>query len=74
MAVLSTLLLALAFGTSVAAIVVTVAPRWSLMVALLRHGAAAEWAPPPPPRRSARHAYAVRRPAAVVAGPVARAA
>ena len=52
MVVLSTLLFAAAFAASLGVIAATVAPRWSLMLALLRHGPAADWAPPPPPRRA----------------------
>lgn len=60
MVVLSVLLFAVATGVSVGVIAATVAPRWSLIVALLRHGPAADWAPPPPPRRSARGVAATR--------------
>ena len=64
MVVVSTLLFAAAFAATLGAIVATVAPRWSLMIALLRHGPAADWAPLPAPRRTARRAAAMR-PAAV---------
>lgn len=67
MAVLSIFLLAVAFATSMAAIVATVAPRWSLMVALLRHGPAAEWAPVAPPRRAGRNVSVSHRASAPVA-------
>lgn len=59
MVVLSVLLFAVAAGAAVGVIAATVAPRWSLIVSLLRHGPAADWAPPPP-RRGARRAAAIR--------------
>lgn len=58
MAVLSVLMFAVACGISIIAVTATVAPRWALIVALLRHGAAADWAPPAPPRRTARRVTA----------------
>lgn len=58
MVVVSTFLFAAAFAATLGAIAATVAPRWSLMIALLRHGAAADWAPLPPVRRAVRRATA----------------
>lgn len=60
MVVVSILLFAAACAASMGAIAATVAPRWSLMLALLRHGPAAEWAPPSPPRRASRRVPATR--------------
>lgn len=60
MVVVSTLLFAAAFAAALGAIFATVTPRWSLIIALLRHGPTADWAPLPPQRRVARRASATR--------------
>ena len=60
MIVVSTLLFSAAFAAALGTVVATVVPRWSLMVALLRHGPAAEWAPPPSRRHAGRRAFATR--------------